>query len=389
MRIPGVAFYQAAGSNFTRGRNRPIRKLTIHHSAGWEGTLRYLWADPNRNGSSTFWVGNLPGQIEQYVDTDDTPWTNGNFASNSESLTVETRGDWRGYHDRGTLDNLYNLMVKLLPHWPHLVLEFHQDVSTVFTLCPADLKHKGYARAEFDRAVRDLFAPKPTPAPTPAPTTISYQKIAPKRVELIRVANLWNFNFNDWSKAQSVATHGAGHLIDVVAIARNALGGEYYMTAYSYNDGNIRATNGFNVKDCKDYVPVITQPPTVEPKWEPMQNPRKMRLLTDTKVTDLTANVEIGEIIKAGVDISLVELKTVAPGKVYARSQWARDNNKNWGMPLDRFTEVPNTPEPPREPVPEPPLDTDPTTPGSGDVEVRLSLIEKFLDKLFGGWRTK
>ena len=111
MKIAGVPFYQANINNYTPGRTRPIRKLTIHHSAGWENTLRYLWADPNRNGSSHFWVGNQPNQIEQYVDTADTAWTNGNWNSNCESITVETRGDWRGYYDQPTLDNLYALMV--------------------------------------------------------------------------------------------------------------------------------------------------------------------------------------------------------------------------------------------------------------------------------------
>ncbi|MFA5937331.1 MAG: N-acetylmuramoyl-L-alanine amidase, partial [Candidatus Paceibacterota bacterium] len=281
MKLAGVPFYQANANNYARGRVRPIRKLTIHHSAGWEATLRYLWADPNRNASSTFWVGNLLNQIEQYVDTDDTPYTNGNYDSNSESLTVETRGDWRGYYDRGTLDNLFKLMTMLLPHYPNLILEFHMDVSRSVTLCPADLKHKGYARAEWDRAVAQFNQPAPTP--TPPVSHITYEAIAPKRVKLTRAANLWNFNFTNWANAQAVKPYNAGDVIDVVAVATNQVGGKYYMTAYSYNNGAVRATNGFNVVDCEDYAPVITQPPTVEEKWEPMQNPRKMRLVYAVK----------------------------------------------------------------------------------------------------------
>lgn len=382
MRLAGIPFYQANGNNYQKGRGRPIRKLTIHHSAGWEATLRYLWADPNRNGSSTFWVGNLAGQIEQYVDTNDTPYTNGNFASNQESLTVETRGDWRGYYDRGTLDNLYNLMLKLLPHYPNLILEFHMDVSNTVTLCPADLKHKGYARAEFDRAVKQFNQP-PTPTPPPV-SKITYQAITPKRVKLKRAANLWDFNFTNWQSAKAVKPYNAGDVIDVVAIATNQLGGKYYMTAYSYNNGAIRATNGFNTADCEDYVPVITQPPTIEEKWEPMANPRKMRLVYAVKVTDLDKRAEIGDTIPAETDVDLVELKTIREGnntRVYARSKWARDNGKNWGIPLDQFKEVPAvTPEPPREPVPEPPIDVDPETPGNGDVIApQLNAILKIL----------
>lgn len=375
MKLSIAKFYQANSSNYSRGREQPIRYVTIHHSAGWEATLRYLWADPSRNGSSHFWVGNLAGQIEQYVDTVDTAWTNGNWRSNNESLTIEVRGDWRGYYNQPTLDNLGKLLYEIRKNYPNVQIEYHKDVSDRVTLCPADLKDKGYAKVVWDTVTKQLNPPKP-----PAPS-ITYRKITPKRVELIVSTNLWDFNFTDWSKAKAVKPHGKGSVIDVVAIAKNALGAEYYMTAYSYNNGAIRATNGFNVKDCKDYVPVVTQPPTVEPKWEPFLTPRKMRLLVDSRVTDLDTMKEAGDVIIAGTDIDLVEKKTVSAGKVYARSKWSKTNNKNWGILLDRFGEVPATnPEPPREPVPEPPIDVDPTTPGNGDpVLENTNLIIKIL----------
>ncbi len=378
MRIPGIAFYQAASTNYSPGREQPIRYITIHHSAGWEDTLRYLWANPSRNGSSHFWVGNKSGQIEQYVDTDDTAWTNGNWRSNNESLTIEVRGDWRGgYYDQATLNNLGILLTELRKRWPNVGIEYHKDVSDKITLCPADLKDKGYAKVVWDTVTAQLNPPKP---PTPA---ITYERITPKRIELIRTANLWDFNFNVWTDAKAVKPYGQGSVIDVVAVATNALGGKYYMTAYSYNDGAIRATNGFNLADCKDYVPQVTLPPTIEEKWEPFMNPRKMRLLTDTYVTDLTTRKPVGEIVKAGTDVALVEKKTTADNKVWARSQWAKDNGKDWGLPLDNFGEVPAptpTPEPPREPVPEPPLDVDPTKPGNGDAILEnTNLIIKIL----------
>lgn len=362
MKLSIAQFYQAASSNYSRGREQPIRFVTIHHSAGWENTLRYLWANPSRNGSSHFWVGNLAGQIEQYVDTDDTAWTNGNWRSNNESLTIEVRGDWRGYYDKATLDNLEKLLVEIRKRFPNVGIEYHKDVSDKITLCPADLKDKGWARQTWDRVTAILNPPKP-----PAPS-ITYTKITPKRIELIRSANLWDFNFTDWSKAVAVKPYGQGSVIDVVAVAKNVLGAQYYMTAYSYNDGAIRSTNGFNIADCKDYVPVVTLPPTVEPKWEAMLTPRKMQLVYDNYVTDLDTNKPQGTLIPAGTDIDLVEKLTDKNNKVWVRSKWAKTNNKNWGIALDQFKEVPTTaPEPPREPVPEPPLDVDPTTPGNGD----------------------
>ena len=385
MRIPGIPFYQAAGSNYSRGREQPIRYVTIHHSAGWEDTLRYLWANPSRNGSSHFWVGNKPGQIEQYVDTDDTAWTNGNWRSNNESLTIETRGDWRGYYDQQTLDNLELLLREIRGRFPSVNIEYHKDVSDKITLCPAELKDKGYARAVWDKVTNWLNPPVP-----PKPQ-ITYEPITPKRIELIRTTSLWDFNFTSWSAVKAIKPYGQGSVIDVVAIATNALGAKYYMTAYSYNNGAVRATNGFNIADCKDYAPVVTLPPTIEEKWEPFQNPRKMRLLTDTHVVDIATRQPQGNIVPAGTDVALVEKKTTADNKVWARSQWARDNAKDWGLPLDNFGEVPAVtpvPEPPVEPVPEPPLDVDPTVPGNGDsILENTNIIVKILKaiaKFFG-----
>jgi len=383
MKLAGIPFYKASESNFTYGRSgRALRYFTVHHSAGWEDTLRYLWANPARGGSSHFWVGNNAGQIEQYVDTDDTAWTNGNWTSNCESITCETRGDWRGYYDQTTMNNLEELMFRCLQVYPNLQLTFHMDVSDKFTLCPADLKNAGYAAQAWNRAKARLNAP--TPTPTPAPSKITYEKITPKRVELLKVASLWDFNFTSWATAKAVKTFGQGELIDVVAIATNQLGGKYYMTAYSYNDGNIRATNGVNVVDVKDYVaptpiPVPPTPTTPAIIFVPLDNPRNLRTTRDLRVIDLETKTEVGEVIKAGTDIAIVDKTTLSDNKMYFRSKWAQTNGKLWGVPADSMTEVPTAPEVPVETVPPTPIDTDPTTPGHGDVVVRLNAIEAFL----------
>ena len=396
MRLPNITgYFQAATGNYQPGRGKPIRCFTVHHSAGWEQTLRYLWGDPARGASSTFYVS---GSVrEQYVDTDDTPYTNGNWPSNQESLTCEVRGDWRnGYYDQATLDNLTEVMYQCLKIWPGLVLTYHKQVTDANrpTVCPADLQDKGYAAACWQNAKNRIAAEQ---APTPPPVTqISYQKITPKRIRLIRTANLWNFNFSDWAKAQAVKTYGAGELIDVVAIATNALGGKYYMTAYSYNDGNVRATNGFNVVDAEDYVPATPAEPTPPPAptWTQMDNPRKMRTAADLKVYDLTNKTDIGDTIPAGTDIELIDILTNTDGQVYLRSKWAHDNNKNWGVLANKMTEIPSAPPVDPQPVPPKPIDTDPTTPGNGDVETRLSALERavkyildFLSSLFNGFK--
>ncbi len=402
MRIAGIAgFYPAHTSNYQAGRGgRSIKYFTVHHTAGFESTLRYLWANANRGASSTFFAGQ--GYYEQYVDTNDTPYTNGNFVSNQESITCETRGDWRGYYDQSTLDTLQELMYQCLKVYPNLILTFHQDVSSVFTECPADLKNRGYANAVWNNAKARIArenSPTPTPTPTPSPA-ITYEKITPKRVEVTKsLANLWDFNFREWADARAIKAFNLGELIDVVAIATNARGGRYYMTAYSYNDGNIRSTYGINVADVKDYVaptpiPVPETPTTPAIVFVPLENPRKLRTGRDLRVIDLTTKTEIGDVIKAGTDVDIVDKTTLTDNKLYFRSKWAQANSKLWGLPADSLVELPTAPEVPVEPVPETPIDTDPTTPGNGDVEVRLSALEKvvkyiveFLKNLFSGFK--
>lgn len=385
MKISGIPFYPAHSSNQTKGRIKPIKHITVHHSAGWEQTLRYLWADPNRDGSSHFWVGNKAGHLEQYVDTDDTAWTNGNWYSNNESITIEVRGDWRGYYDTQTLLNLRELLKKLRKAYPNTTITYHKDVSDKFTLCPADLKDKGYAKAQWDEVTKWLNSNgSPAPTPTPPSSKITYKKITPKRIRLIRTASLWDFNFTDWSKAKAIKTYQKGEIIDVVAEATNALGGKYLMTAYSYNNGNVRATNGFNVVDTENYVPVITQPPTVTPKWEPMATPRKLVTAMDLRVTDLDTGKEFGDVIKEGTEVEFVEKKTLSNNRMYLRSKWAKTNNKNWGLPIDSLEEI--KPDVPREPIPEPPINTDPETPTDKDVIIQanaiVEAIKALLDKL-------
>ena len=200
---------------------------------------------------------------------------------------------------------------------------------------------------------------------------------------MIRIANLWNFNFSDWSKAQAVKVYGKDELIDVVAIAKNALGGEYYMTAYSYNNGSIRQTSGFNIKDCEDYKPAPAKPtPPPAPKWVKMDTPRKMRIAEATRVYDLDQKKEIGDVIPAGTDIDLVDKLTNTDGKIYLRSKWAHDNSKNTGVLASKMMEIPATTTPPPETVPPKPIDTDPTVPGNGDVETRLSALEALVKKI-------
>lgn len=100
--------------NYTKGRNKKIRCVTIHHMAGVLSAERCgaIFQAVGRNGSSHYGIGN-DGKIGLYVDEENTAWTNSNFASNSESVTIETSNSaMNGLWPVG--EAAYNSLIKLV-----------------------------------------------------------------------------------------------------------------------------------------------------------------------------------------------------------------------------------------------------------------------------------
>ena len=101
--------------NYTVGRSgRSIEAITIHHMAGvlTAEQCGNIFKQVGRCGSSHYGIGN-DGRIAQYVDEDNTAWTNSNWDSNCKSVTIETSnceigGDWR------VSDNALNSLIKLV-----------------------------------------------------------------------------------------------------------------------------------------------------------------------------------------------------------------------------------------------------------------------------------
>lgn len=140
----------------------------------------------------------------------------------------------------------------------------HQDFMNKY--CPHRTLDYGWQRF-LDMAQAELNKlNQPVTPPTPPATVnaeITYEALPKmKIVELARNANLWNFNFTKWGETKAIKSYNQGEKIGVVAIAHNkTMNADYYMTDYSWNNGNIRATNGFNVKDCQDYIEPTPNPP--------------------------------------------------------------------------------------------------------------------------------
>ena len=103
----------AYSGNYTKGRSKKITKITIHHMAGVLTAKRCgeLFQAVGRKGSSHYGIGN-DGTIALYVDEANTAWTDGNWDSNCQSVTIETSnsasgGDWK------VSDKALNSLIKL------------------------------------------------------------------------------------------------------------------------------------------------------------------------------------------------------------------------------------------------------------------------------------
>ncbi len=81
-----------------------------------------------------------------------------------------------------------------------------------------------------------------------------------------------------------------------------------------------------------------------------------------------------------GTEIDFVEKLTDKDNIMWLRSKWSKDNNKNWGVRMDRLEEVKEPEEP--EPTPEPPIDVDPEEPGNGDQVDYPNWFVRFITEL-------
>ena len=105
----------AYSGNYTKGDSRRSKKaITVHHMAGvlTAKTCGQIFQKVGRKGSSNYGIGS-DGKIGLYVDENDIPWTNSNWKSNCESITIEVSnskvgGDWP------VSDTSLNLLIKLM-----------------------------------------------------------------------------------------------------------------------------------------------------------------------------------------------------------------------------------------------------------------------------------
>lgn len=154
--------------NYTKGRSdRSIEAITIHHMAGrlTAEQCGRIFQAKGRYGSSHYGVG-YDGSIANYVDEEDTAWTNSNWDSNCKSITIEiSDNDNSWYVNDTTLNAVIKLVADIADRRnlgklvPGKNLTWHSMFTN--TTCPGD-----YLRSKMqyiaDEANKINSAPVPT-----------------------------------------------------------------------------------------------------------------------------------------------------------------------------------------------------------------------------------
>lgn len=251
--------------SFSVGRNRPIRAITFHHVVGSDDSAISKFKNAANESSATYVCGDT--KITQMVLESNTPWTNTNFASNSECITIEHEGDWRnGYRNEAVINNSVQLVAWIRSRYPGITFNRHREVSLKGTECPADFP----VEEVWEKATRLLNPPAPVPTPAPPVTPVVVTDITNRVMVTNKDANLWDLGFNTWAEAKSVKVIPKGTEIEVSATAKHKLGGTYYLTEYSFSKGIMNGINAVDLVE-KPALPVEppVEPPVVVPPTEP------------------------------------------------------------------------------------------------------------------------
>lgn len=78
-------------------RNKPVKKITIHHMAG-NLTVEQcgaIFANPSRNGSSNYGIG-TDGRIGMYCEEKDRSWCSSSPENDHQAITIEVANDQIG-----------------------------------------------------------------------------------------------------------------------------------------------------------------------------------------------------------------------------------------------------------------------------------------------------
>ena len=236
--------------NYTKGRSgRSIEAITIHHMAGrlTAEQCGRIFQAKGRYGSSHYGVG-YDGSIANYVDEEDTAWTNSNWDSNCKSITIEiSDNDNSWYVNDTTLNAVIKLVADIAKRRglgtlvPGKNLTWHSMFTN--TTCPGD-----YLRSKMQYIADE--ANKINNESTSNEVNVYYMARTQKHGWLKEVKNL-----EDYAGWENSPITGLAIKVDKGSIRyRVHLKGKGWLpfvTGYDINDfNNGFAGDGVNAIDC-------------------------------------------------------------------------------------------------------------------------------------------
>ena len=236
--------------NYTKGRSgRSIEAITIHHMAGRLTAKQCgrIFQAKGRYGSSHYGVG-YDGSIANYVDEEDTAWTNSNWDSNCKSVTIETSDDNSSWYVNDiTLNALIKLVADIAKRRnlgklvPGKNLTWHSMFTN--TTCPGD-----YLRSKMQYIADE--ANKINNESTSNEVNVYYRVKTQKHGWLSEVKNL-----EDYAGWENSPIIGLAIRVDKGSIRYKVhikgRGWLPFVTGYDINDfNNGFAGDGINAIDC-------------------------------------------------------------------------------------------------------------------------------------------
>lgn len=159
--LPYTKEFNVAAGNYGADR-LPIKTIVIHSIVGSVNSAASRFATPGQFASSNYIIGEdgkLYRVLEEYL----VPFTNGNYQSNRESITIEHADYGKPYDPRP--EALYKTSAKLVADLcreykipcSRSYIKKHREISGSSTECPAGL--------DVDKIVREAAELLKTPAP--------------------------------------------------------------------------------------------------------------------------------------------------------------------------------------------------------------------------------
>lgn len=375
---PPITFRAAHPNNYTVGREgRRLRFITFHHAVGSLESVYQSWANPNRAGSSHFGVGQAG--IHQYVAVENTAWTDGNWDSNLQSVTIEHEGDWRfGYYNEATIENSANLVAWIIANYDPSYRR-HREVSLKPTVCPGDLP----VETIWQRALNKLKAHEASQNPEWLRNRKDIADV--KMYAKINGVRIWDLN--NPSVAADNRTFALNN--DFEISAETTVGGKkFYITKWSHDTNK---ANGLRAEelDTKPYTP--PQPPAdTRPEWQKnlvdIPN-RKMWIMYDTFLIDLITGTPVRnedgteKRFALGTAIDDISAQTVIGGKSYYLTEYSFSKMIGRGFMVNALTTTDPTPKPePPKPEPQVPISA---------IKKLWETIKKLVEDFIALWSTK